>query len=45
MDTAAGSLEKLIEPRETRARAIRALRVLVNKVGTIARMNHAGIPV
>jgi hypothetical protein len=25
--------------------AIRALRVLVNKVGTIARMNHAGIPV
>ena len=45
IDGAAGSLEKLIEPRETRARAIRALRVLANKVGTIARMNHAGIPV
>ena len=34
----------VIEPRETRPKVIRALRILANKVDTMPRKKHGNIP-
>src|SRR6266478_6086017 len=39
-----GYIDDVIEPRETRPRVIRALRMLENKVDTIPRKKHGNIP-
>jgi propionyl-CoA carboxylase beta chain len=39
-----GYVDDVIEPRETRARVIRALRMLENKVDTMPRKKHGNIP-
>ena len=39
-----GYLDDIIEPRETRPRIIRALRMLENKVDTMPRKKHGNIP-
>ena len=39
-----GYLDDVIEPRETRPRIIRALRMLENKVDTMPRKKHGNIP-
>jgi len=39
-----GYVDGVIEPRETRARVIRALRMLENKVDTMPRKKHGNIP-
>ena len=39
-----GYIDDVIEPRETRARVIRALRMLRNKADTMPRKKHGNIP-
>jgi propionyl-CoA carboxylase beta chain len=39
-----GYVDDVIEPRETRGRVIRALRMLENKVDTMPRKKHGNIP-
>jgi len=39
-----GYVDDVIEPRETRARVIRALRMLENKVDTMPKKKHGNIP-
>src|SRR5579864_7977776 len=39
-----GFIDAVIEPRETRSRVIRALRMLENKVDTMPRKKHGNIP-
>ena len=39
-----GFVDDVIEPRETRPRVIRALRMLANKVDTMPRKKHGNIP-
>ncbi len=39
-----GYVDDVIEPRETRPRVIRALRMLENKVDTMPRKKHGNIP-
>ena len=39
-----GFIDDVIEPRETRARLIRCLRMLENKVDTMPRKKHGNIP-
>jgi propionyl-CoA carboxylase beta chain len=39
-----GFLDDVIEPRETRPKVIRALRMLANKVDTMPRKKHGNIP-
>jgi len=39
-----GDVDDVIEPRETRSRVIRALRMLENKVDTMPRKKHGNIP-
>jgi propionyl-CoA carboxylase beta chain len=39
-----GFIDDVIEPRETRPRVIRALRMLANKVETMPRKKHGNIP-
>ena len=39
-----GFIDDVIEPRETRPRVIRALRMLENKVDTMPRKKHGNIP-
>jgi propionyl-CoA carboxylase beta chain len=39
-----GYVDAVIEPRETRARVIRALRMLENKVDTMPKKKHGNIP-
>ena len=39
-----GYVDGVIEPRETRARVIRALRMLENKVDTMPKKKHGNIP-
>jgi len=39
-----GYIDDVIEPRETRPRVIRALRMLENKVDTMPRKKHGNIP-
>ena len=39
-----GFIDDVIEPRETRPRLIRALRMLENKVDTMPRKKHGNIP-
>ena len=39
-----GYLDDNIEPRETRSRVIRALRMLENKVDTMPKKKHGNIP-
>ncbi|MGI8990913.1 MAG: acyl-CoA carboxylase subunit beta [Bryobacteraceae bacterium] len=39
-----GFVDDIIEPRETRTRVIRALRMLENKVDTMPRKKHGNIP-
>src|SRR6202042_3386039 len=39
-----GYIDDVIEPRETRWRVIRALRMLENKVDTMPRKKHGNIP-
>ena len=39
-----GYVDDVIEPRETRSRVIRALRMLENKVDTMPRKKHGNIP-
>ncbi len=39
-----GYIDDVIEPRETRAKVIRALRMLANKVDTMPRKKHGNIP-
>jgi propionyl-CoA carboxylase beta chain len=39
-----GYIDAVIEPRETRPRVIRALRMLENKVDTMPRKKHGNIP-
>ncbi|MBZ5591398.1 MAG: acyl-CoA carboxylase subunit beta [Acidobacteriia bacterium] len=39
-----GFIDDVIEPRETRSRVIRALRMLENKVDTMPRKKHGNIP-
>ncbi|HWB97206.1 MAG TPA: carboxyl transferase domain-containing protein, partial [Bryobacteraceae bacterium] len=39
-----GYIDDVIEPRETRPRVIRALRMLANKVDTVPRKKHGNIP-
>ena len=39
-----GFVDDVIEPRETRPRVIRALRMLENKVDTMPRKKHGNIP-
>jgi propionyl-CoA carboxylase beta chain len=39
-----GFIDDVIEPRETRPRVIRALRMLANKVDTMPRKKHGNIP-
>jgi propionyl-CoA carboxylase beta chain len=39
-----GFIDAVIEPRETRPRVIRALRMLENKVDTMPRKKHGNIP-
>jgi len=39
-----GFIDDVIEPRETRPRVIRALRMLANKVDTMPRKKHGSIP-
>jgi len=39
-----GFIDDVIEPRETRPRVIRALRMLENKVDTTPRKKHGNIP-
>ena len=39
-----GYVDDVIEPRETRPRIIRALRMLENKVDTMPRKKHGNIP-
>ncbi len=39
-----GYVDDVIEPRETRARVIKALRLLENKVDTMPRKKHGNIP-
>ena len=39
-----GYLDDIIEPRETRPRIIRALRMLENKVDTMPKKKHGNIP-
>jgi propionyl-CoA carboxylase beta chain len=39
-----GYIDAVIEPRETRPRLIRALRMLENKVDTMPRKKHGNIP-
>ena len=40
----AGYIDDVIEPRETRPRVIRALRMLETKVDTMPRKKHGNIP-
>jgi propionyl-CoA carboxylase beta chain len=37
-------VDDVIEPRETRGRVIRALRMLENKVDTMPKKKHGNIP-
>ena len=39
-----GFIDDVIEPRETRAKVIRALRMLENKVDTMPRKKHSNLP-
>jgi propionyl-CoA carboxylase beta chain len=39
-----GFIDDVIEPRETRPRVIKALRMLANKVDTVPRKKHGNIP-
>jgi propionyl-CoA carboxylase beta chain len=39
-----GFIDDVIEPRETRPRVIRALRMLENKVDTMPKKKHGNIP-
>jgi len=39
-----GFIDDVIEPRETRPKVIRALRMLANKVDTSPRKKHGNIP-
>ncbi|HEX4772647.1 MAG TPA: carboxyl transferase domain-containing protein, partial [Bryobacteraceae bacterium] len=39
-----GYIDDVIEPRETRAKVIRALRLLANKTDTMPRKKHGNIP-
>ena len=39
-----GFVDDVIEPRETRPRVIKALRMLENKVDTMPRKKHGNIP-
>ncbi|HEV2688930.1 MAG TPA: carboxyl transferase domain-containing protein, partial [Bryobacteraceae bacterium] len=39
-----GFIDDVIEPRETRPKVIRALRMLANKVDTMPRKKHGNIP-
>jgi propionyl-CoA carboxylase beta chain len=39
-----GFIDDVIEPRETRPKVIRALRMLANKVDTMLRKKHGNIP-
>jgi propionyl-CoA carboxylase beta chain len=39
-----GYIDDVIEPHETRAKVIRALRMLVNKTDTMPRKKHGNIP-
>jgi propionyl-CoA carboxylase beta chain len=39
-----GYIDDVIEPRQTRPRIIRALRMLTNKVDTMPRKKHGNIP-
>jgi acetyl-CoA carboxylase carboxyltransferase component len=39
-----GYIDDVIEPRETRAKVIRALRMLANKTDTMPRKKHGNIP-
>ena len=39
-----GYLDEVIEPRQTRGRVIRALRMLETKVDTMPRKKHGNIP-
>jgi propionyl-CoA carboxylase beta chain len=39
-----GFIDDIIEPRQTRPRVIRALRMLENKVDTMPRKKHGNIP-
>ena len=39
-----GFIDDVIEPSETRARLIRCLRMLENKVDTMPRKKHGNIP-
>ena len=39
-----GFIDDVIEPRETRPRIVRALRMLENKVDTMPRKKHGNIP-
>src|SRR5947209_8653046 len=39
-----GYIDDVIEPHETRAKVIRALRMLANKVDTVPRKKHGNIP-
>jgi propionyl-CoA carboxylase beta chain len=39
-----GYVDDVIEPRETRPRVIRALRMLENKVDTMPKKKHGNIP-
>jgi propionyl-CoA carboxylase beta chain len=39
-----GFIDDVIEPRETRPRVIRALRMLENKIDTVPRKKHGNIP-
>jgi len=39
-----GFVDDVIEPRETRPRVVRALRMLENKVDTMPRKKHGNIP-
>ncbi len=39
-----GYLDDVIEPRETRLRVIKALRMLENKVDTMPKKKHGNIP-
>ena len=39
-----GYIDDVIEPHETRAKVIRALRMLANKTDTMPRKKHGNIP-
>jgi propionyl-CoA carboxylase beta chain len=39
-----GYIDDVIEPRETRAKVIRTLRLLANKTDTMPRKKHGNIP-